>query len=1143
MPPKKSAAKATPKQRRAASPGENEEEGSPPQQQQQPEVVDSAAGATPQTSVQTTAALVEALLSGSTVSATVEIILKKYREDDAESTLCAIINAACKASGVQDVEVDPATLRQEDNIVATLEELFARVPQDSAAYFLVNKDPKYKRFRKSFPQFFERLVINAYAGDVLFDNTLLPTLLQWLLAMTESKARSFRHTSTVAVLSIMEGLNDRITFIKDTIQSLKKKEAGASQKKLNNLMELQEHIFTSVVHQRVKDVAPEIRLVVLQTLKTLCLASPDHYIANKYLRYFSIAFHDKKPELRAEGLEAIIQVMGNHPTVVPRMRDFLKAFAGRLVEMVNDVDSKCADLAIKVNALIVRADTESGETEDTATLSNELIDKILLSLFDDRAGIRNAAGTFLKVFIRCRVGDDENASQVRAELLCTFASIFRNSYRQEQPEKYLVDALWRTDNPPAILTDYKPLLGVVLQGEEADAAIALSIIAALIGRLKEPLSFGPTPKDDVKLSRANDAQKEADATALRVKLSKDTGVVIARVLEAHPDSLHILGAAADVFAAMDLHVFTTNKENEKLCDAFEAFRKAVATLPITEAALSTKCVRAWYAIAFTEFPQQDAAKVQLNELVKQSLAQLQAADRASGSSSRSSQDSSQSSKRMVELEKVWSRLHILSSLLPLKDQWVLVKAAFQRYASAAAGTSAAALPGAHLILAQLVPIASQNVLWQRAELEVDPSLNPEKVHQETSHVLEQLLTIALWEADATRNEPGVLEVRADALGFFADLASLPHSNLTQGQQEQFVEICSDLQDTIQDELKESADGLKARLKRLAAGFDATNTSMVLAGRSLVSKWEAALARITTALVRLFAFHKLPDTLAPQALLLWTRSQVKAVADIFKALFHTIRDRSAEAYEFEKDILNAAYRRCAEQGNSGTAVEALYQVGVKLSSMHFVPTDKHYPVCVRMVRYGVDFAANVDPTILNAISPFCARLKQSDALSIINSLNQHDVFLSAESAYAQAFVIAIRRAAKLEDATASTSVSATPWRASKKRPREQTIPNEQSDALLEEITNTKSSAARQPSAPTPAPKGAKGGKSRSAAPTPARTTTTDGWRVRPEDEALLSQASAAGGRRTPIPGTQDSVALSTMMAEFDDEVMLATQEFE
>ncbi|CUG06207.1 cohesin complex protein, putative [Bodo saltans] len=892
MPPKshkKSTPKASPKQKAATqSSPDNEEEVAP----QQPEVVVDS-GAT-QRSAATTEALVDALVSGAVVSSTVEVILKKYREEDPEGTLCAIINAVCKASGVQEVEVDPATLRNEENIVTTLEELFARVPQESAAYFLVNKDVKYKRFRKSFPQFFERLVIVAYAGDVLFDNTLLSVILQWLLAMTESKARSFRHTSTVAILSIMEGLNDRIQFMKETIQSLKKKEAAAAQKKLDTLVKLQEHIFTSAVHQRVKDVAPEIRLAVLQTLKSLCLASPDTYVVNHYLRYFSIALYDKKPELRAEGLEAIIQIMGNHSSSVPRMRDFLKYFAERLVEMVNDVDSKCADLAIKINALIVRTDTESGETEETATLSNELIDKILLSLFDDRSGIRNAAGTFLKVFIRCRVGDDENASQVRAELLCTFASIFRNSYRQEQPEKYLVDALWRTDNPPAILTDYKPLLSIVLKGEEADASIALAIIAALIGRLKEPLSFGPSPKDDIKQARVPDASKDADATALRVKLSKDTGVVLAKVLEAHPDSLEILSAVSDVLSSMDLHVFTTNKENEKLCEAFEAYRKSVATLAITESSLINKCVRAWYAIAFTEFPQQDAAKVQLNELVKQSLSQLQAVDRAG--STRSSQDSSQSAKRIQDLEKVWSRLQILSSLLPLKDQWILVKAAFQRYTAAASGTSVAV--GASVLLAKLIPIASQSVLWQRAELEVDPSLNPEKVHQETADVLENLLTVALWEADETRSEPGVLEARVEALGFFADLASLPQSNLAQGQQEQFVEICSDLLDSIQGELKEGNDALKLRLKALAGGFDATNTSMVLAGRSLVSKWEAALARVATALVRLFAFNKVSDKLAPQALLLWTRSHVKAVADVFKALFHTIRDRSADAFEFQ-----------------------------------------------------------------------------------------------------------------------------------------------------------------------------------------------------------------------------------------------------
>lgn len=81
--------------------------------------------------------------------------------------------------------------------------------------------------------------------------------------------------------------------------------------------------------------------------------------------------------------------------------------------MSADVDIRCAELAIRVIAMIVRADAMYLSHDNEAThnihhnelpmLTNAMIDRVLLTLFDERPSIRIAAGTLLKVFIHSRV--------------------------------------------------------------------------------------------------------------------------------------------------------------------------------------------------------------------------------------------------------------------------------------------------------------------------------------------------------------------------------------------------------------------------------------------------------------------------------------------------------------------------------------------------------------------------------------------------------------------------------------------------------------------------------------------------------------------------------------------------------------------
>ena len=75
--------------------------------------------------------------------------------------------------------------------------------QDEApTYPLTSKHPMFKKFRKSLSEFLHRLVQAAAEMETLYNSDLLMTIQAWVVAMSSSQLRSFRHTATVIALEV-----------------------------------------------------------------------------------------------------------------------------------------------------------------------------------------------------------------------------------------------------------------------------------------------------------------------------------------------------------------------------------------------------------------------------------------------------------------------------------------------------------------------------------------------------------------------------------------------------------------------------------------------------------------------------------------------------------------------------------------------------------------------------------------------------------------------------------------------------------------------------------------------------------------------------------------------------------------------------
>jgi hypothetical protein len=174
-----------------------------------------------------------------------------------------------------------------------------------------------------------------------------------------------------------------------------------------------------------------------------------------------------------------------------------------------------------------------------------------------------------------------------------------------------------------------------------------------------------------------------------------------------------------------------------------------------------------------------------------------------------------------------------------------------------------------------------------------------------------------------------------------------------------------------------------------------------------------------------------------------------------------------------------------------------------------------------------------------VQPYCSKLRQSDALNVINSLNNNDLFAVPTNPFIRSFISAVRRAAKMEEPAGLGGFSGapTPARMSKRTRENTTVRSEQpvqpqfiEDDLLAEVV---SKGARKSYAGATAKQGA-------AAVAP-RVVTEDGWFVKPGTAAPKpSQTSQRGGKRG---GVNSGTQLSSLVNDLDDnEVFIATQEF-
>ncbi|XP_011408151.1 PREDICTED: cohesin subunit SA-1 [Amphimedon queenslandica] len=420
--------------------------------------------------------------------------VERYQGDQ-EAGLLEIIQFFVRCCGCQ-AEISLSNFRHQEatDIIRTITENF---DEDGFDYPLILSGPLYKKFKSNYCEFVERLVIET--GDIIYDEYMLDTLVKWLIGLSDSEVRAFRHTSTLACLKLVTGLVHLVVSLaseidntqrqletekrksggRQAIGKLKKLEEALalSQSQLSEIHDIMNNLFTSVFIRRYRDTRPEVRAICIAEIGVWMLRCSSRFLSDNYLKYVGWTLSDKSGEVRLQALQALLALY-SVPDLVPHLELFTTKFKDRIVSMKTDKDDTIASTAISLCTLLFSLDMLDAD---------DCVELCQLVHLENRV-LGRAAGKFAVRYIFC----DEIVTKTRGrpsknQKRPTNAQIklkeLVNFYIESDIHKhaeYMVDSVWgHTD----LLKDWKNMIEVLtssscpIELSQKEEVVAIELMA------------------------------------------------------------------------------------------------------------------------------------------------------------------------------------------------------------------------------------------------------------------------------------------------------------------------------------------------------------------------------------------------------------------------------------------------------------------------------------------------------------------------------------------------------------------------------------------------------------------------------------------------------------------------------------------
>ncbi|KAG8957246.1 hypothetical protein FRC03_010340 [Tulasnella sp. 419] len=357
-------------------------------------------------------ALFNAILNPSAaLQSTAEDFLDSYSQSPA-SALADLINCVLRACGCNG-SVNSDEVVDSDGVVDSLDTLMEGVKKETVpSYPLVSKLPIFRKFRKSLAELFYRIIVSSAETGALYDEQLIPTLQTWVIAMSSSHLRSFRHTATVVALEVESALAEVAASVDKEAEVVRRQKEGEKKKKgssnaakgkgreqelqatydevMGKRAQLKEYLkefFDGLFVLRYRDADPGIRAECVQEFGVWLDKYPAYFLEGNHLRYLGWVLSDLNTQVRLAAVKALTPLYTKHSSsYLSSTNHFTQRYKPRLVDMAT------SDIELSVRVAVIQI---LCALDDIGELDEDQVDELSLLIFDKEAKVRKAVAGFV----------------------------------------------------------------------------------------------------------------------------------------------------------------------------------------------------------------------------------------------------------------------------------------------------------------------------------------------------------------------------------------------------------------------------------------------------------------------------------------------------------------------------------------------------------------------------------------------------------------------------------------------------------------------------------------------------------------------------------------------------------------------------
>ncbi|TFY80258.1 hypothetical protein EWM64_g3756 [Hericium alpestre] len=233
----------------------------------------------------------------------------------------------------------------------------------------------------------------------------------WVVAMSSSQLRSFRHTATVIAMEVETALCDVAAAVEKEAEVISRQREGERKRKAGNkgkglsarekelegkakevrerrtqLAEFLKEFVDGVFVHRYRDLDPSIRSECVHSLGDWFKKYPAHFLDGTYLRYVGWVLSDSNTHVRLEAVKALSGVY-KQADYIGSLSNFTARFRDRFVQMATGD----TDLAVRVGMIAVL-----GSIDEHGLLDEAKRERLCLLVFDEEVKVRRAVSGFVR---------------------------------------------------------------------------------------------------------------------------------------------------------------------------------------------------------------------------------------------------------------------------------------------------------------------------------------------------------------------------------------------------------------------------------------------------------------------------------------------------------------------------------------------------------------------------------------------------------------------------------------------------------------------------------------------------------------------------------------------------------------------------